>query len=163
LASELKWVEQSSSPTAILASDAAAAAPSGGMALPSGASDAAARPAPHLLPHGRRIERIAWGLVTLALLATVATLAARAYLRPAESPRVVSASILPPLGASFDRRFPPALSPDGKMIAASVLGADGKTSLYLRELGKTEMRMIPGTEGAGHPFWSPDGHGIAFF
>ena len=35
--------------------------------------------------------------------------------------------------------------------------------LYLREIGGTETKVLPGTEGASQPFFSPDGQWLAFF
>ena len=35
--------------------------------------------------------------------------------------------------------------------------------LWVRALDATEAKVLPGTEGARYPFWSPDNHWIAFF
>ena len=35
--------------------------------------------------------------------------------------------------------------------------------LWVRSLDATENRVLPGTEGASFPFWSPDAHNIGFF
>jgi dipeptidyl aminopeptidase/acylaminoacyl peptidase len=43
-----------------------------------------------------------------------------------------------------------------------VTGTDGKNLIHLRESNSTESRALPGTEGAVHPFWSPDGRSLAF-
>ena len=40
---------------------------------------------------------------------------------------------------------------------------DGKSALWMRSLDDTTARMLPGTEDARQPFWSPDGRSIAFF
>jgi serine/threonine protein kinase/dipeptidyl aminopeptidase/acylaminoacyl peptidase len=56
-----------------------------------------------------------------------------------------------------------AVHPNGKMI---VFNADAKGSppqLYLRELSKSEVVPIPGTQEARGPFFSPDGQWIGFF
>ena len=56
-----------------------------------------------------------------------------------------------------------ALSPDGKLLAY-VAGEDASPpQIYLRALDSFEVRPIPGTEGAGGPFFSPDSQWIAFF
>jgi eukaryotic-like serine/threonine-protein kinase len=55
-----------------------------------------------------------------------------------------------------------ALSPDGKN-AAFVATVDGKTALWVQPLDGSAARPLPGTEGAGSPFWSPDGKSIGFF
>jgi len=56
-----------------------------------------------------------------------------------------------------------ALSPDGRMLVFAATGADGKDFLYLRPLDSLESRVLPGTEGAAFPFWSPDSRSIGFF
>jgi len=54
-----------------------------------------------------------------------------------------------------------ALSPDGRRIVFVVAhGAD--TQLVLRDLSSFEAKLIPGTEGATTPFFSPDGEWLAF-
>jgi Tol biopolymer transport system component len=55
-----------------------------------------------------------------------------------------------------------AISPDGQqLVAAPTFG--GLAPLWLRLLGSTSGRTLPGTEGATFPFWSPDGKSIGFF
>ena len=55
-----------------------------------------------------------------------------------------------------------AISPDGSQLVFEGTGT-GKQMLYLRRLASTEVKELPGTEGAAFPFWSPDGSRIAFF
>ena len=50
-----------------------------------------------------------------------------------------------------------AVSPDGKQLVYAAA-----SQLYLREIDKSVVRPIPGTEGADVPFFSPDGHWIGF-
>ena len=57
---------------------------------------------------------------------------------------------------------PLALSPDGtRLVYAS--GDAGAAQLYLRELDRFEVTVLPGTEGAEQPFFSPDGEWVGFF
>jgi serine/threonine-protein kinase len=56
-----------------------------------------------------------------------------------------------------------ALSPDGKLLAYVAGENDSPPQIYLRALDSFEVRPIPGTEGAGGPFFSPDSQWIAFF
>jgi Tol biopolymer transport system component len=59
-----------------------------------------------------------------------------------------------------------ALAPDGQSLAfvGRPIGNDSaRATLYLRHFDRLEAQMIPGTEGAGMPFFSPDGKWIAFF
>jgi serine/threonine protein kinase/Tol biopolymer transport system component len=53
------------------------------------------------------------------------------------------------------------LSPDGRFLVYRRRTANNR--LYVRALDSLEEREIPGTEGATHPFWSPDSAHIAFF
>jgi serine/threonine protein kinase len=55
-----------------------------------------------------------------------------------------------------------ALSPDGRTLVY-VASRDGKSRLYERSLDGFEARLIPATEGAYGPFFSPDGDWVAFF
>jgi eukaryotic-like serine/threonine-protein kinase len=57
----------------------------------------------------------------------------------------------------------PTVSPDGRQVAFSAIGAEGKRMLWLRPLDSLHAAPIPGTEGGAEPFWSPDGQSIAFF
>ena len=54
-----------------------------------------------------------------------------------------------------------AVSPDGSTLAF-LANSDGINHLYLRKRDDTEIRMIPGTEGALDAAFSPDGQWIAF-
>jgi len=56
-----------------------------------------------------------------------------------------------------------ALSPDGSSLAFVVRDKDGQRQLTVRSMDSIEARVLPGTAGAYHPFWSPDGREIAFF
>jgi Tol biopolymer transport system component len=55
-----------------------------------------------------------------------------------------------------------ALSPDGRQIVF-VASGEGATRLWLRRLDTTAAQPLVGTEGASHPFWSPDSRAIGFF
>jgi Tol biopolymer transport system component len=72
----------------------------------------------------------------------------------------------------FQLRMPPGavpvapaaieISPDGQQ---AVFGAvtDGLSALWVRPLSSVDARLLPGTEGATYPFWSPDSRTVAFF
>ena len=55
-----------------------------------------------------------------------------------------------------------ALSPDGRQIVF-VAADEGAPRLWVRWLARTTAQSLAGTEGATHPFWSPDSRSIAFF
>ena len=84
---------------------------------------------------------------------------------PSADDRVLSLQIAPPTGSRFDfgsNTGKISLSPDGKNLAFNATG-NGKSGLWVRSLDTTEARLIPGTENAGYPFWSPDGKSLGFF
>jgi len=56
-----------------------------------------------------------------------------------------------------------ALSPDGLSMAYVATGSDGVQRLHVRALDQADGRALIGTEGARHPFWSPDGQSVGFF
>jgi Tol biopolymer transport system component/tRNA A-37 threonylcarbamoyl transferase component Bud32 len=55
-----------------------------------------------------------------------------------------------------------ALSPDGTQVAF-IAHKDRVPMLWVRGLDQIENRVLPGTEGATYPFWSPDGKSVGFF
>jgi Tol biopolymer transport system component len=55
-----------------------------------------------------------------------------------------------------------ALSPDGRRLVIH-LTTEGAPRLWLRSLDSPQLQLLPGTENARAPFWSPDGRSIGFF
>ncbi len=56
------------------------------------------------------------------------------------------------------------LSPDGRVLAFAGSAAPGeRPRLFVRRLDQLEASPLAGTEGARHPFFSPDGLWIGFF
>ncbi|MEX2089648.1 MAG: protein kinase, partial [Bacteroidota bacterium] len=56
-----------------------------------------------------------------------------------------------------------ALSPDGRKLAFVAEDSLGRRNLWVRPLSALSASMLPGTQGASFPFWSPDNRSIAFF
>jgi len=54
------------------------------------------------------------------------------------------------------------LSPDGRYLAF-IAPEGGSNRLWIHALDSLENRVIPATEGATYPFWSPDDMSIGFF
>ena len=74
-------------------------------------------------------------------------------------PNVLRLSLLPPESAAFDSFV---ISPDGRRIAFSA-DVNGRTMLWVRDLDSLDAKLLPGTETAAFPFWSPDSRSIGFF
>src|SRR5215831_2004690 len=55
-----------------------------------------------------------------------------------------------------------AVSPDGSKLVF-VASNQGRSQLFLRPLDSLNAQVLPGTEGAAHPFWSPNSRSVAFF
>jgi len=55
-----------------------------------------------------------------------------------------------------------AISPDGTRLVYAAGTSNLSTQLYIRQMDGLEARPIPGTEGGGNPFFSPDGQWIGF-
>ena len=67
----------------------------------------------------------------------------------------------PSTDATMSRVFNPQISPDGaRIVYVRTPIGDG---LMLQELDEFVSRILPGTEGAGTPFFSPDGQSIGFY
>ena len=56
-----------------------------------------------------------------------------------------------------------ALSPDGQYLAFKGKGPGGGSQIWMRPLRTSAAYPLPGTDGGNAPFWSPDGHSLAFF
>ena len=127
------------------------------------AANAAALPPPPAFSH--RSARLGWGVGILIAIA-VGFIAGIFIGRPVQ-PQTIRTVINPPekttLNLTGDSAGPPVLSPDGSTIAFSATGADGKAALWVRPMNLLEARMLPSTEGAIFPFWSPDGRSLGFF
>ena len=76
----------------------------------------------------------------------------------------VMAAFEPPPELAFNETQPDAavISPDGEKIAFTATSADGKTMLYIRSLDSQEVKVLPGSDNALEPFWSPDSRSIAY-
>ena len=66
------------------------------------------------------------------------------------------------LSLNLSTRPPLAVSRDGSTVVLAAKD-QGTERLFVRAIGEFEPRPLTGTEGASHPFFSPDGTSIAFF
>jgi hypothetical protein len=121
-------------------------------------SGVAALPGPARAARGRTMAVAAGALIAGAAL-TVAAMTV--MVRPAATPAVTRMAIGLGQGeeitASADEQ-PFTLSPDGRTL---VFVAGGE--LHLRTLDTFATKVLPGTNGAVSPFFSPDGEWVGFF
>jgi eukaryotic-like serine/threonine-protein kinase len=123
--------------------------------------DHAAAVAPH---KHRKFERTGWVMAILFGLALVA-LGVRAITRSQASPQVARFTVAAPAGTSLPapgQAYSPTISPDGTTLVFQVV-RKGEPLLAIRRLDTLEAEIVPGTEGARWPFWSPDSRVVAFF
>ena len=106
-----------------------------------------------------RRERHVWGLAVAVLTVALAVMVFRAT-GSGTRPEVVRLSLIP-AEESFARGF--ALSPDGRRLAYGATDEEGVRRLWTRALDAARGEPLGGTEGAEHPFWSPDGQSVGFF
>ena len=114
---------------------------------------------PRVTAAPRRVPLLLWLSVALALLAVSAGTWFIAR-RPAPTVRMEFA-IPVPEEMSVSHM---ALSRDGSMLAfVSPEESSAMPMLYVQRIGSPSVTVLPGTQGASFPFWSPDAAYVAFF
>jgi Tol biopolymer transport system component len=117
-------------------------------------------PGPHAIT-GRRSRSWMWvvaGAAVVAAAAAIATLwPTERSVEPAAELRVDIATPLATDPYSF------AVSPDGRKIVYVGAGAKAPLQLWMRVFDRDAPVVVPDTEGAVNPLWSPDSASIAFF
>ena len=129
---------------------------------------------PEALP-SRPLPRRGWALAAGAIaFCILLTWSLTRFLSSAQEvkshfPEVVRFHVSPPPGLRFSTGYyasvpviPMAISPDGSQLAFIAEGDDAPR-LWIRRMNEPSAKPIPGTEGANHPFWSPDSRSIGFF
>jgi serine/threonine protein kinase len=110
-------------------------------------------------------SRIPWIVAGVMAVALVGFAAIYLLTRSSSSEgSAVRLAFLPPAELSFNDVAGDyaVISPDGKKIAFTAVGSDGKWMLYVRDLDSPEAKLLPGSDYAIEPFWSPDSRSIAF-
>ncbi|HYN06481.1 MAG TPA: protein kinase [Vicinamibacterales bacterium] len=133
--------------------------------------DTQSSPSQKALPAARHIgarERLAWiaaaAGVTTAII--VWSLSRGSTQPPAETGLVVRSSVVFPtdvrlsITEDVSGRF--AVSPNGRRLAIVANGGAGEMRLHVRPIDGLVPQALAGTDGASHPFWSPDSRSIAF-
>ena len=104
--------------------------------------------------------RILQALLAVATIAFLAVSFVHFRQTPPEAP-LRRFAFTPPVAAGSSRYSASvAISPNGKHIAYTSTGGEGK--LWVRDLDQQQPRVIEGTEGAVSPFWSPSSDFIGF-
>src|SRR6202140_5080626 len=105
-----------------------------------------------------------WMAIAALLLLLSLALGVMYFNRPTSETEAVRLAFPPPPELTFNDTISDSavISPDGKKLAFSATGADGKMMLYVRQLDSSEVKLLPGSENALEPFWSPDSKSIAY-
>jgi Tol biopolymer transport system component len=112
---------------------------------------------------GRRLFPIAIPVAMLVIGAVTGWLVRGRTAREVARGLEARFTISPPAGSIFDWQSKAiALSPDGTMLVF-VATTGGKRQLWIRPLASVDATVLPGTDDALFPFWSPDSRHVAFF
>ena len=110
-------------------------------------------------PAPRRVPILLW-LSTALALAAVAAVTWFVARRPVPMTRMQFALAVPD-EMSISHM---ALSRDGSMLVfVSPEESSALPMLYVQRVGSSSVTLLPGTQGASYPFWSPEGAYVAFF
>jgi Tol biopolymer transport system component len=107
----------------------------------------------------RRVSLLPWlaGVLALVAVAAATWFVAR---RPPPTTRMQFALAVPD-EMSISHM---ALSRDGSMLVfVSPEESSALPMLYVQRIGSSGVTLLPGTQGASYPFWSPDGAYVGFF
>jgi Tol biopolymer transport system component len=117
--------------------------------------------APQPATRAANLRRAKIAVGALAVIAAVIAFAPawRAFLEPVGAP-----ARLFPLASYQGLEGPPALSPDGNLVAFAWADAEaGPTDIYVKAVESEALRRLTQTpDSETSPAWSPDGHSIAF-
>ncbi len=119
---------------------------------------AAGLPAPVSRRRARR-EHVAWALAAAAL-AAAGFFAWRDVSRTTAPSAPMRFTIPAPSGLT--QMGLPRISPDGRTLAFDATDSTGRPMIWVRPLSSMDANPLPGTEGGGRPFWSPDNRFIGF-
>jgi serine/threonine-protein kinase len=116
----------------------------------------AQRAKPSLLP---------WAIALVGVTAAGAAFAVWGPWRPSRqvAPVRVSGEVGADITLAVSEGASAVLSRDGQTVVFVGVAAQNLPALYVRPLSQLQATLLPGTEGAYSPFFSPDGKSIAFF
>ncbi|MCI0411846.1 serine/threonine-protein kinase [bacterium] len=108
-----------------------------------------------------------WKILAVAAMAVLIVVAFLYYQTSTQPQSMLQLSIDLPAGNNFgttEQGGELSISPDGKYVAFCALNStDRKWHLWIRPMDVSSPQMIPGTEKALAPFWSPDSQYVAVF
>ena len=106
-----------------------------------------------------------WLWASVAVAAALASAAVTWYFGARSTTAAGAAQFTLAFGEQSDMavRTVPSPSPDGQHFIFLGTDGEGVTSIWHRAIESAESHVLPGTEGAQAPIWSPDGAWIAFF
>jgi Tol biopolymer transport system component len=131
-----------------------------GSSPPADRAPAVASPEPSHLPVVAKFNRARIAVSAIAVAAIIAVALAWRMLRPVTDPVQ-----LLPLASYPGVEGPPALSPDGNLVAFAWSGdaESTATDIYVKAVESEALRRLTATpESESGPTWSHDGHSIAF-
>jgi len=113
---------------------------------------------------GRTARHVVLFTATAAALALLVALSLAFTATAPSSPLVaIPISLEPGQQWPFRTSQVAALSPDGRTLVYTVENAEGRRQLVRRDLQTTAVEIVPGSQGAAFPFFSPDGARLGFF
>jgi Tol biopolymer transport system component/predicted Ser/Thr protein kinase len=104
-----------------------------------------------------------WLLAAGAVATAAALVLAVVHFREAAPPEPPTVQFQVPLPPNIAFGGHVSISPDGKLLAFAGVGRDNIPMLWIRPLNALEAHPLPGTEGSGYYFWSPDSRLIGFW
>jgi serine/threonine protein kinase/Tol biopolymer transport system component len=126
------------------------------------------RPGQREVPTEKMLQRrgfLPW--IIVAVMSLLLVILGVRYFTSSTDRSMITAVIPPPERTNFylygNSAGPAAVSPDGKRLAFVAVDSTGKRYLYVRSLDAMIAKRLENTEGALHPFWSPDNQFIGFF
>jgi len=116
-------------------------------------------PPPPLPAAAKRREPVAWGVAALMAVAAAVFAWPGLVHKTPEQPQI---RFHIPIPAAVVEADLPAISPDGRMLAFAAQDSNARQMIWVRPLNSLSANPLPGTEGAGRPFWSPDSRYLGF-
>ena len=134
--------------------------PAGVLATPDSVGRSAIDPLRGHTPWGPPTRWTAVAIATAAALVVVV----RSFVAPSALPRSATVLLSQPAPQGATLASGGILSPDSRyMVFAAQDQKAPRAPLYLKQMDSGDLRLLGGTEGASHPFWSPTSDIVGFF